>query len=98
MYGTSHLLVVNILALKLLAFKVVLGALVLVGISNPSLNDIFAKMQNICINNHSIIAQQACDQNFDTIQDAVTYLENTIDPETDTIYNAQYYGIIQSLL
>jgi hypothetical protein len=97
-YGMSHLLIANILAVKLLAVKILLGVLALIGITNPSLHDIFAKMDNICIDNNPLIAQQSCEKNFDNIQDAVTYLESMVDPETDTIYNAQYYGIIKSTL
>ena len=97
-YGVSHLIILKVLALKLLLLKLVTAGLALVGIMNPSLTDIFAKMENICVNNHSIIAQQTCEKNFGSIQDAVNYLESTINPETDTIYNAQYYGIIKSLL
>jgi len=81
-----------------LALKLVTGGLALIGIMNPSLSDIFAKIDNICIDNTPIIAQQLCEKNFANIQDAVAYLESMIDPETDTIYNAQYYGIIKSLL
>ncbi len=68
------------------------------GIQNHSLTDIFAKMDNICINHNPIIAQQVCERNFDTIQDALHYLESMIDPETDNIYNAQYYDIVKSML
>ncbi|MEI8252598.1 MAG: hypothetical protein WCG25_02390 [bacterium] len=81
-----------------MAFKFVLAILTFFGVYNQSLTDIFAKMDNICINNNPIIAQQVCEKNFDTIQHAVSYLESMIDPETDNIYNAQYYGIIQSML
>lgn len=98
-YGISHLIILKILAVKLFFLKIVTGGLALVGILHPSLSDIFAKMENICVDNHSIIAaQQTCEKNFATIQDAVTYLESTIDPEMDTLYNAQYYPIIKSLL
>lgn len=98
MYAVSHMVVFNVLALKLLFFKLIIGALTIIGISNPSLTDIFAKMDNICIDNTPIIAQQSCSKNFATIQDAVTYLETIVDPDTDTIYNAQYYGIIKDML
>lgn len=98
LYGISHILVVKVLALKLLFLKSFIGGLTLIGIANPSLTDIFAKMDNVCINNTPIIAQQLCEKNFASIQDAVNYLESMIDPETDTIYNAQYYGIIKSML
>jgi hypothetical protein len=87
-----------VLALKLLAFKSVIGSLAFVGIINPSLTDIFAKMDNICIDHKPIIANQLCDKDFASIQDAMGYLESMIDPETDTIYNAQYYGIVKSML
>ena len=92
------MLVLNVLALKLLFFKLIIWALTIIGISNPSLTDIFARMDNICIDNSPIIAQQSCSKNFATIQDAVTYLETNVDPDTDTIYNAQYYSIIKDML
>jgi len=97
-YGISHIVIIKALALKLLVLKIATGGLAFVGIVNPSLTDVFAKMENVCIDNHAIIAQQSCEKNFATIQDAIKYLESTIDPETDTIYNAQYYTIIKSML
>ena len=98
LYGVSHIIILKVLALKLLLLKWLIVGLTFVGITNPSLTDIFAKMDNICIDNTPIIANQLCEKNFNNIQDAVVYLESMIDPETDTIYNAQYYGIIKSVL
>ena len=97
-YGISHIIILKVLALKLLIFKWLIAILAFVGITNPSLTDIFAKMDNVCINHKPVIAQQICEKDFDTIQDAIGYLEAMIDPETDNIYNAQYYGIMKSLL
>lgn len=97
-YGVWHILILKVFAIKLLALKSVIGGLGFIGVINPSLTDIFAKMDNICIDNTPIIANQTCDKDFASIQDAVAYLEGMIDPETDTIYNAQYYGIVKSML
>lgn len=97
-YRVSHILVVKVLALKFLFIKLVVGLLAVIGIANPSLKDIFAKMDNICINNTPIIAQEVCQKNFDSVQDAVNYIESMIDPEIDTIYTAQYYGIIPAIV
>lgn len=98
LYGVSHILILKILALKLLFLKSLVGGLAFIGIVNPSLTDIFSQISNICINHKPIIAQQLCNKNFGNIQDAVSYLESMIDPETDNIYNAQYYGIVKSVL
>ncbi len=98
LYSILHLSFFHILALKFFGIKFVLSLLTLVWIYNHSLSDIFAKMDNICIDKSPIIVWQSCEKDFDTIQDAVSYLESMIDPETDNIYNAQYYGIIQSML
>lgn len=98
LYGIFHLSFFHILAVKFLWIKLVLSVFGFLGIYNHSLNDIFAKMDNICIDKQAVIVGQSCENNFDSIQDAVRYLESMIDPETDTIYNAQYYGVIKSLL
>ncbi len=60
--------------------------------------DVFAQMENICINNHPIIAQQTCDQNFTSIQEAIQYLENSINQDSDTIYTASHYWLTKSIL
>lgn len=97
-YGLLHISIINAIALKLLVLKVSMWVLAIFGVYNTWLTDIFAKMDNICINNVPIIAQQSCERNFDTIQEATIHLESMIDPEIDTIYNAQYYGVIKSTL
>lgn len=62
------------------------------------MTDIFAQIENICINGKPMIVQQTCEKKFDTIQEAITYIESEVNPETDTIYNAQHYGIINSVV
>lgn len=98
LYGLLHVSIINAIALKLLVLKVSMWVLAIFGVYNAGLTDIFAKMDNICIDNVPIVAQQTCERNFDTIQEAITHMESMIDPEIDTIYNAQYYGVIKSTL
>jgi hypothetical protein len=75
LYGFSHIIVLKVLALKLFVIKSMVGWLAFMGITNPSLSDIFAKMDNICIDNNPIIASQLCEKNIAMIFEWVTNKE-----------------------
>lgn len=68
------------------------------GIYNHPMTDIFADMENLCINGKPMIAQEVCQKDFNTIQEAVAYIESEVNPETDTIYNASHYSLMTSIL
>ncbi len=84
--------------MKFLVFKLFIAGLAFLGIYNHPMTDIFAQIENICINGKPMIAQEICEKNFNTIQEAVNYIESEVSPETDTIYNAQHYSILTSIL
>jgi hypothetical protein len=86
------------LALKLFVFKFFIAGLAFLGIYNHPMTDIFAQMENLCINSKPMIAQETCQKNFTTIQEAVAYIESEVNPETDTIYNASHYSLLTSIL
>ena len=45
-----------------------------------------------------MVAFQSCEKDFNSIQEAVQYIESQVDPETDTIYNATHYNLLSSIL
>lgn len=91
-------MIVHVLAFKLLALKAIIFALVFLWIQDHSLFDAFAKTDNVCIQGIPIVALQACEKDFDSIQAAVGYIESQINPETDTIYNATHYNLLSSVI
>lgn len=97
-YSVFHIAIIKVLALKFLALKIGLWLLALLGIYESPMISTFAKIDNICIDNKPLIAEQKCEENFNTIEEVVVYIESQVDPDKDTIYDAGHYSILTSIL